>query len=67
MKRKKMIEGETNLVHQSENGVFESLGDVDQAIDIMSFIKIDGALGTDGGQVSFAVRVDLTLRMLLAM
>jgi len=32
----------------------------------MSFVKIDGALGTDSSLVSLAVRVDLKLRMPLA-
>ena len=57
---------ETNLVHQSGNGILESLGDVDQASDIMSTVEIHSTLGTDGGLVSFAVRVDFLVRMLLA-
>ena len=57
---------ETNLVHQSGNAVLESLGDVDQAINIMSFMKIDGALCTDSSLVSLAVRIDFLMRMLLA-
>ena len=58
---------EENLVHQSGNGVLESLGDVDQASDIMSTVEIHSTLGTDGGLVSFAVRVDFLVGMLLAM
>jgi len=57
---------ETNLVHQSGNGVLEALGDIDQAINIMTTVEIDNTLCTDSGLVSFAVRVDLILRMLLA-
>jgi len=57
----------TNLVHQSGNGVLESLGDVDQASNIMSTVKIHGALRTNRSLVSFAVRVDFKMRMLLAM
>ena len=55
----------TNLVHQGGNRVLESLGDVDEKVDIMSFMEIDGALGTDGGLVSLAVGVDFKVRMLL--
>jgi len=58
---------ETNLVHQSGNGVLESLGDVDQAIDIMSTVKIHSTLGADSSLVSFAVGVDLILGVFLAM
>jgi len=58
---------EANLVHQSGNGVLESLGDIDEKVDIVSSMGFDGTLGTDGGLVSFAVIVDLKMRMLLAM
>jgi len=33
----------------------------------MPLVGIKSALGTDGGLVSFAVRVDFKMRMLLAM
>ena len=59
--------GKTNLGHQSGNGVRESLGDVDEATNVMTNVEIDNTLGTDGSLVSFAVRVDLKMRMLLAM
>jgi len=57
---------ESNLVNQSGYGVLETPGDIGKAIDIMSFMKIDGTLGTNSSQVSFAVGVDLKLRMPLA-
>ena len=46
---------ESNLVNQSGYGVLETPGDIGKAIDIMSFMKIDGALGTDSILVSFAI------------
>jgi len=58
---------ETNLVHQSGNGILESLGDVDQASDIMSTVEIHSTLGTDSSLVSLAVRIDFKMRMLLTM
>jgi len=57
----------TNLVHQSGNGVLEFLGDIDEKVDIMSSMGFDGTLGTNSSQVSFAVGVNLVLRMLLAL
>ena len=33
----------------------------------MSSMGFDGTLGTDGGQVSFAVGIDFLMRVLLAM
>jgi len=57
---------ETNIVHQSGNGVRESLGDVNKAIDLMSFVEIDNTLGADSCLVGLAVRVDFLVRMLLA-
>jgi len=56
-------EGETNLVHQSGNRVLESLGDVDEKVDIMSSMGFDGTLGTDSSLVSLAVGIDLLVRM----
>jgi len=62
-----MIEDlESNLVHQSGNGVLESLGDIDEKVDVMSSMRFNGTLGTDGSLVSLAVGVDLKVRMLLA-
>jgi len=58
---------EANLVHQSGNGVLESLGEGGEGINIMSLVGIKSALGTDSSLVSLAERVDLILRMLLAM
>ena len=58
---------ETNLVHQSGNGILESLGDVDQASDIMSTVEIHSTLGADSSLVSLAVRVNLKLGVFLAM
>jgi len=57
----------TNLIHQSGNGVLESLGEGGEGINIMSLVGIKSALGTHRSLVSLAVRVDLILRMLLAM
>jgi len=56
---------QTYLVHQSGNGVLESLGDIDEKVDVMSSMGFDSTLGTHRGLVSFAVGVDLILRVLL--
>ena len=65
--KEKLIEDlESNLVHQIGNSVLESLGDVDQATNVMTNVGIDDTLGTDSSLVSLAVGVDLILRMLLA-
>jgi len=58
---------ETNLVHQSGNAVLESLGESGQGMEIVSLVGIHNTLGTDSSLVSFAVGVDLLMRMLLAM
>jgi len=58
---------EANLVHQSGNGVLESLGEGGEGINVMSLVGIKSALGTHRSLVSLAVRVDLILRMLLTM
>ena len=60
-------EGEANLVHQSGNGVLESLGKVGEVSNVMTHVRVNNTLGTEGSLVSFAVRVDLKMRMLLAM
>ena len=39
---------------------------VDRGINIMSLVEIKSALGTHRSLVSFAVRVDFLVRMLLA-
>ena len=57
----------TNLMQQSGNGVLESLGDVDQATNIMTYVGIHDTLGTHGSLVSFAVRDNFLVRMHLAM
>ena len=57
----------TNLMQQSGNGVLESLGDVDQATNIMTYVGIHDTLGTHGSLVSLTVGVDFLMRMLLAM
>ena len=57
---------EENLVHQSGNGVHESLGDIDEKVDVMSSMGFDSTLGTHRGLVSLAVGVDLKMRVLLA-
>ena len=54
-----------NLVHQSGNGVLESLGDIDEKVDIVSSVGFDGTLGTDRCLISFTEGVDLLMRMLL--
>ena len=56
----------TNLIHQSGNGVLESLGEGGEGMKIVSLVGIHNTLGTDSCLVSLAVRVDLILRMLLA-
>jgi len=58
---------EANLVNQSGNGVLESLGGGGEGMKIVSLVGIHNTLGTDSSLVSLAVRVDLILRMLLAM
>jgi len=58
---------ETNLVHQSGNGVLEFLGDVDQTIDIMTTVEIYSTLGTDSCLISLAVGVDFLVGVFLAM
>jgi len=66
LERGKKRNKETNLVHQGGNSLLESLGDVDQAIEVMSFVEIDNTLSANRCLVSFAIRVDLLVRMLLA-
>jgi len=58
---------ETNLVHQSGKTVLESLGESGQQGKFVPLMGFDGTLGTDRSLVSLAVRVDLKMRMLLAM
>ena len=57
---------EANLVHQSGNSVLESLGKVGEVSNVMAHVRVNNTLGTDSCLVSFAVRVDLILRVLLA-
>ena len=54
-----------NLVHQSGNGVLEFVGDVDQAIEVVSFVEIDNTFSADRCLISFTEGVDLLMRMLL--
>jgi len=63
-KKKKRIE--TNLIHQSGNGVLESLGEGSEVSNVMAHVRIHNTLGTDSILVSLAVRVDFLVRMHLA-
>ena len=55
----------TNLIHQSGNGVLESLGGGGEGMKIVSLVGIHNTLGTDSSLISLAVGVDLKMRMLL--
>jgi len=46
---------EANLVHQSGNGVLESLRDAQQSNKVMSLVEIDNTFSADSSLVSFAV------------
>jgi len=66
-KKRKIKDLEANLVHQSGNGVFESLGEGGEGMEIVSLVGIHNTLGTDSSLVSLTVGVDFLMRMLLAM
>ena len=63
-KKKKKENKKTNLVDEFGDVLLESLHNIDQSLDFMSFVMINHALGADGLLVCLAVSVDLQVRII---
>jgi len=65
--RKKGKDKETNLLDETGNLFLESLHHIDESINFMFLVVVNGTLGAEGLLVSAAVGVDFLVWMLLAM